>query len=101
MKKLCPELVSLDDTALADFWKAHKPTDFKNLGDRLLAESLPRFAQRGPEFFLENATQQREEKHKSLDQMAQYLGINPTVLQAWESGEVRPPASLALIYRSL
>lgn len=101
MKKPCPDLVALDDASLTDFWKAHKPTDFKNLGDRLLAESLPRFAQRGPEFFLENAAQEREKKQKNLEQMAAYLGINPTVLQAWESGEVRPPASLALIYRSL
>ena len=101
MKKPCPDLVHLDDAALTALWKSHCPNDLKNLGDRLLAESLPRFAPRGPEFYLDDPAQVREKANKTLEQVAKDLDINPFVLEAWESGEVRPPASLALIYANL
>jgi len=101
MKKPCPDLVHLDDEGLTDFWKRHRPDELRSLGDRLLAESLPRFPARNEAFYLENLAAEREKHHFDLEKMAGLLDVNPTVLQAWESGEVRPPASLALIYKTL
>ena len=101
MKKPCPDLVQLDDQQLVDFWKSHHPGDVKNLGDRLLAESLPRFAPRPAQFYCADLAGQRDKTQLSRDQMAELLNINASVIEAWETGEVRAPASLTLIYSSL
>lgn len=98
MKKACPDLVGLDDESLRKFWKSHRPKDLKRLGDRLLAESLPRFAPRSEDFYPGDLAQRRQALNLSLTDMAQQLNINPSILASWESGEVRPPASLPLIY---
>ena len=98
MKKLCPDLVALDDAALVAFWETHKVNQLKRLGDRLLAESLPRFEARDSKFYPTDLSTRRQGLNLSLSDTALRLGVNPVVLAAWESGEVRPPASLGLIY---
>jgi DNA-binding transcriptional regulator YiaG len=98
MKKLCPDLSAMTDDALRQFWRDHSPEQLKRLSDRLLAESLPRFAPRPESFYAADLVQQRVARNLSLQDMATRLGVNPAILTAWESGAVRPPASLALIY---
>ena len=101
MKKQCPDLVNLNDEQLIEFWEAHRPEELRNLGDRLLAESLPLFSARPSSFYLSDLAARREAAGRTLEQMAQSLSINPSVLQAWETGEVRAPASLSRIYLKL
>ncbi len=101
MKKPCPDLTALSDSALRDFWSSHQPDQLKRLGDRLLAESLPRIAPRPPEFYAASLESLRQQSNQTQAQMALRLGITPAILAAWESGQVRPPASLSLIYERL
>lgn len=101
MKRPCPDLLAMEDQQLRDFWKVQRPENFKRLGDRLLAESLPRFPPRESSFYLADLGSRRTSANLSLEQMAERLGVNSSILRAWESGEVRPPASLALIYQAL
>lgn len=98
MKKLCPDLTALSDDALREFWRTHQPQQLKRLGDRLLAESLPKLEARPPEFYVADLAARRQATNLTLAQAAIQLGVTPTILAAWESGEVRPPASLPLIY---
>lgn len=98
MKKLCPDLTAMSDDALREFWQKNQPQSLKRLGDRLLAESIPRIEPRGPEFYGVDLTARRVSLGLTLNQAAQILGVTPAILAAWESGEVRPPASLPLIY---
>lgn len=101
MKKPCPDLTALSDSALRDFWSNHQPDQLKRLGDRLLAESLPRVAPRSADFYPTNLESLRQQANLSQAQMALRLGITPAILAAWEGGQVRPPASLPLIYERL
>jgi DNA-binding XRE family transcriptional regulator len=98
MKKLCPDLTALSDDALREFWQQHQPHQLKRLGDRLLAESLPKWEPRSPEFCAPDLAERRQALNLTLNQAALQLGVTPVTLAAWESGEVRPPASLPLIY---
>lgn len=98
MKKLCPDFTAMTDDQLREFWKQHKPHQLKRLGDRLLAESLPRLEPRPPEFYVPDLAERRLAANLTQAQAALELGVTTPVLAAWESGEVRPPASLPLIY---
>lgn len=100
-KKICPDLVAMSDSELRQFWFDHHPDQLKRLGDRLLAESLPRFEPRPEEFYPGDLSQLRLKTRYTQTQLAELLGVTPTVLAAWEEREVRPPASLALIYEKL
>lgn len=101
MKKPCPDLTTYSDDSLREFWSSHQPDQLKRLGDRLLAESLPRVAARSAEFYSANLESLRQQVNMSQAQMALRLGVTPAILAAWESGQVRPPASLPLIYERL
>jgi DNA-binding XRE family transcriptional regulator len=101
MKRPCPDLLAMEDQQLRDFWKVQRPENFKRLGDRLLAESLPRFPPREASFYLSDLGQLRTAANLSLEQLSQRLGVSSSILKAWEEGEVRPPASLSLIYQAL
>lgn len=98
MKKLCPDFTAMTDEQLREFWQQHKPHQLKRLGDRLLAESLPRLQPRSPEFYVPDLAERRLAANLTQAQAALELGVTTPVLAAWESGEVRPPASLPLIY---
>lgn len=98
MKKLCPDFTTMSDQALREFWQRNQPQQLKRLGDRLLAESLPKIEPRGPEFYGVDLAARRIALNLTLTQAALNLGVTPAILAAWESGEVRPPASLPLIY---
>jgi DNA-binding transcriptional regulator YiaG len=98
MKKTCPDLVALSDDALRDFWQRHTPEQLKRLGDRLLAESLPRAEPRLRDFYAEDLAALRQAAGFTIAQASQRLEVTPVILMSWESGEVRPPASLSLIY---
>jgi DNA-binding transcriptional regulator YiaG len=100
MKKMCPDLVGLDDKSLIAFWQEHRVAQLKRLGDRLLAESLPRYEPRDSAFYPNDLAARRQGLNLSLSEAAVKLGVNPVLLAAWESGEVRPPASLGLIYQT-
>mgnify|MGYP000866741492 CR=1 FL=1 len=97
-KKPCPDLVGMSDSDLENFWKTNQPENLKWLGDRLLAESLPRFEPRSDNFY-PDLIAIRETAHRSLEQVAELLDTNPAVLLSWEEGRSRPPASLCFIYR--
>lgn len=98
MKKICPDLVAMSDDELRDFWSRTAPEQLKRLGDRLLAESLPRFESRGDDFYAEDLAALRQAAGWTVAQAAERLSVNPVIVMSWESGEVRPPASLSLIY---
>ena len=98
MKKPCPDLTALSDEALRQFWTNHRPHQLKRLGDRLLAESLPKLEPRGAEFYVDDLASRRQALNLTLHQAALELGVTTTVLAAWEAGEVRQPPSLPLIY---
>jgi len=98
VSKPCPDLLAMNDDELRDFWGRHQPADLKALGDRLLAESLPRFAPRAEEFYPDNLAERRRALPISSSKMAELLGVNLNVLRSWEAKTLRPPASLSLIY---
>lgn len=101
MKKPCPDLVGLSDSELRQFWETHKPQDFKALGDRLLAECLPRFAAREESFYPADLAERRRAIPMNPQQMAELLGVNLSLVRCWEERTLRPPASLSLIYKAL
>lgn len=102
MARDCPDLLRFDEQGLREFWSAQDPFELKRLGDRLLAESLPT---RPPRPGLEpepgSLPPLREKAGLTLGQLAEKLGVNPELLAAWESGRIRPPESLGLIYAKL
>lgn len=98
MKKICPDLVAMTDNELREFWGKTRPEDLKRLGDRLLAESLPRTEWRVCDFYPDNLAGLRQSAGLTVGQAAEKLSVTPVIVMSWESGEVRPPASLSLIY---
>jgi hypothetical protein len=98
MKKLCPDLVAMSDDELRDFWRHNNPGALKRLGDRLLAESLPRVETRVCDFYAKDLAALRQSAGFTVGQAAELLDVTPVIVMCWESGEVRPPASLSLIY---
>lgn len=98
MKKICPDLVAMSDDELRDFWSRHRPEQLKRLGDRLLAESLPRVETRVCDFYAKDLAALRQSAGLTVAQAAEQLSVTPVIVMSWESGEVRPPASLSLIY---
>lgn len=98
MKKICPDLVAMSDDELRNFWGKTRPEDLKRLGDRLLAESLPRVESRVCDFYSDNLAELRQSAGLTVGQAAEKLSVTPVIVMSWESGEVRPPASLSLIY---
>jgi DNA-binding transcriptional regulator YiaG len=95
-----PNLMQMSNSELEAFWLTHQPTEVRNLGDRLLAESLPRFPPREERFYPDDLTEVRQAIPLTIAQMAQALGVTESTVMAWESFMVRPPASLGLIYRA-
>lgn len=98
MKKICPDLVAMSDDELRDFWSRTAPDQLKRLGDRLLAESLPRVETRVCDFYAKDLAGLRQAAGWTIAQAAEKLDVTPVIVMSWESGEVRPPASLSLIY---
>ncbi len=98
MKKICPDLVAMSDDELRDFWSRTRPEQLKRLGDRLLAESLPRVETRVCDFYVKDLAALRQSAGLTVAQAAEQLSVTPVIVMSWESGEVRPPASLSLIY---
>lgn len=98
MKKICPDLVAMSDDELRDFWSKNRPEQLKRLGDRLLAESLPRVETRVCDFYVEDLAALRQSAGLTVSQAAEQLSVTPVIVMSWESREVRPPASLSLIY---
>ena len=101
MKRACPDLVALSDDDLRAFWNQHKPEELKLLGDRLLAECLPRYPERPGDFYSPDLAEVREALGLTLETVARRLGVSRTMLRSWEHGEIRPPASLKLLYAKL
>jgi DNA-binding transcriptional regulator YiaG len=91
----------LSDEDLRSFWAQHKPEDLKLLGDRLLAECLPRYPERPGDFYAADLDQVREGLGLTVETVARRLGVSRTMLRCWEQGDIRPPASLKLLYTKL
>lgn len=82
----------------ADFWAQADPRELRRLGDRLLAESLPRDDESEPrELLAERSARRREAGGWSRDQVANVLGVTESMVEAWETDRVKPPDSLPLV----
>lgn len=100
--KDCPDLAALTADQRREFWSQADPRELRRLGDRLLAESLPHVEPTCPREVLSlSSLQSRESAGWSREQLADVLGVSAHVLEAWETDQVRPPASLPLIVERL
>lgn len=94
----CPDLAGMTRQQRADFWSCHDPRDLRGLGDRLLAECLPRCD--GPnhrKILSQHIRERRLVGEWSRARLAALLGVSDSMLQAWERDQVKPPDSLPLI----
>jgi len=93
--KDCPDLTKLTPEEREDFWKTHDPRKLKNLGDRLLAESLPHVESTRPrEEVCDDIVERINGLNSSLEQVAEWLGVTPDILEAWANDQVKPPDCL-------
>ena len=82
----------------AEFWSQNDPRDLRRLGDRLLAECLPRGDEPNHREIL--SQQIKERRHSggwSRPKLAELLGVTDAILDSWEYDQVRPPDSLPMI----
>lgn len=100
--KDCPDLAGMSCDQRTEFWSKNDPRELRRLGDRLLAESLPREATSRPREELSQACLRgREEAGWSRGAVAKLLGVTESVLEAWENDRVKAPDSLPLILERL
>lgn len=96
--KDCPDLAAMTTEQRAEFWSQNDPRELRRLGDRLLAESLPREEHSCAREALSLAVGQRRESGGwSVATVAKVLGVTESLVQAWESDKVKTPDSLPLI----
>ncbi len=100
--KDCPDLTRLSPQERSDFWKEAEPSKLRRLGDRLLAESLPgNHSEQPREELAKRSLDSRLKAGLNLEEAADYLGLTPEIVQAWEEDRVHPPSSLPLIWENL
>lgn len=102
-KKKAPDLFRCTDAELQAFWQGQDPSQVEALGDHLLAECLPRYNGREYDFAFP-ASRLRELREKAgltQAQLAEKMGVNPDLLNAWENDQLKVPGSLYLIYQQL
>jgi hypothetical protein len=96
--KDCPDLAAMSGAQRAEFWSQIDPRELRRLGDRLLAESLPREDPGPPREELSRlAVEHRQSAGWSRAQAAGLLGVTESLLEAWETDRVKAPESLAMI----
>ena len=96
--KDCPDLAAMTAAQRTEFWSQNDPRELRRLGDRLLAESLPREQETcAREALSLAAAQRRESGGWSVATLARVLGVNESLVQAWETDKVKTPDSLPLI----
>ncbi len=96
--KDCPDLAAMTGEQRAEFWSQNDPRELRRLGDRLLAESLPRENASSPREVLSLASAQRREAGGwSRAAVAKVLGVTEDLVEAWETDKVRAPDSLPLV----
>lgn len=102
-KRKAPDLFRCTDAELQAFWKGQDPGQVEALGDHLLAECLPRYNGREYDFAFppSRLIELREKAGLSREQLAENMGINPDMLQAWETDQLKIPGSIYLIYEQL
>ncbi len=100
--KDCPDLAAMSTAERADFWSQTDPRELRRLGDRLLAECLPIYERTVTrELLSEQIVRGREEAGWTRAEVADFLGVTESLVQAWEEDEVSPPDSLPLILARL
>lgn len=101
--KDCPDLAAMSSAQRSEFWSNQDPRELRRLGDRLLAESLPREepASAPREVLSLAAEQRRESGGWSVATVAKLLGVTESLVEAWEEDQVRTPDSLPLILERL
>lgn len=82
-----------------DFWSKNDPRELRRLGDRLLAECLPNEESTStPREILSLASSQRREAGGwSRATVAKTVGVTESLIESWETDQVKTPASLPLI----
>lgn len=101
--KECPDLASMTADQRADFWSNNDPRELRRLGDRLLAECLPREHKSGEsrEALSLAASQARTAAGWSRASVAKVLGVSEAIVESWETDQVQPPDSLLLILKRM
>jgi ribosome-binding protein aMBF1 (putative translation factor) len=97
--KDCPDLAAMTGAQRAEFWSHNDPRELRRLGDRLLAESLPRDDDE-PNHRSILSQQFRERQVTggwSRARLADLLGVTDSMLEAWERDQIKTPDSLPLI----
>lgn len=92
----------MSDSQRAEFWSQVDPRELRRLGDRLLAESLPR--RDGPnhrERLADESLAAREAGGWGRVQVAKLLGVTESMIEAWEDDQVKSPDSLPLVLKRL
>lgn len=96
--KDCPDLAAMTSQQRSEFWSHSDPRELRRLGDRLLAESLPREQHSCAREALSLAAAQRRELGGwSRATVAKVLGVTESLVEAWETDKVKTPDSLPLI----
>lgn len=96
--KDCPDLAAMTTVQRTEFWAQNDPRELRRLGDRLLAESLPREQEScAREALSLAAAVGRESGGWSVATVARVLGVTESLVQAWETDRVKTPDSLPLI----
>lgn len=100
--KDCPDLTAMSTAERADFWSQTDPRELRRLGDRLLAECLPIYEHSvARELLSQQVVNSREEAGWSRAEVADFLGVTESLVQAWEEDEVKTPDSLPLVLARL
>jgi ribosome-binding protein aMBF1 (putative translation factor) len=82
----------------AEFWSQNDPRELRRLGDRLLAESLPRDDDPNHRSILSQHFRERQVVGGwSRQKLAELLGVTDSMLEAWERDQIKTPDSLPLI----
>lgn len=95
----CPDLAAMTSAQRAEFWSRSDPRELRRLGDRLLAECLPKDADvpNHRDLLSQQARERRLHGRWSAVGLAKLLGVTANMLEAWERDQVKPPDSLPLI----
>lgn len=101
MKK-CPDLTKLSFEEKKEYWSSQDPRQLKDLGDRLLAESLPHNESSSPrEEIAKSLAQVRTQSGLTVEELSEVLGVTEDVYLAWEEDRVKAPESLPLVVKRL
>ena len=102
-KRKAPDLYRCTDEELQAFWQGQDPSQVEALGDHLLAECLPRYNGREYGFAMPcfQLVELRKKANLTQEQVAEKLGVNPDLVNAWETDQLKIPGSLYLLYQQL